>query len=255
MEPAFWFAILIASVMGSVHCAGMCGPIAVMASRCSQGRQKKECLGLYQFGRLTSYLGLGLMAGALGAALDLGGRVVGWQQLAAYVAGGSLILMGLLTLLRTTGVRLPHHQLPRFMVKSFNQIRVGLSHLSPRWRAWMLGALTGALPCGWLYAFVLLAAGTAKPWLGAAVMGLFWMGSVPVLLGIAWAAQWALGRVQRHASWITAVLVITVGVLTVSQRTGWTLEGSQLRSIPQGQNLTAETVNQQTQQRPPCCQP
>jgi sulfite exporter TauE/SafE len=118
-----------------------------------------------------------------------------------------------------------------------------------------LGCLTGVLPCGWLYAFVVLAAGTAQPSLGAAVMALFWLGSVPVLLGVSWAANWILGRFHRHASGVTAVLLITVGLLTVSQRTGWTIEGSVLEPSSKQQGLTAEHVNQQTQSLPPCCQP
>jgi sulfite exporter TauE/SafE len=255
MEPAFWSAILVASVVGSVHCAGMCGPLAVMASGCSCGRQRRECLGYYQGGRLVRYLGLGLIAGAIGAALDLGGRVLGWQQLAAYVAGGSLILMGSITLLQKAGVRLPHRHLPSPVARGISRIRKRLSQLSPRRRALLLGCLTGVLPCGWLYAFVVLAAGTAQPSLGAAVMALFWLGSVPVLLGVSWAANWILGRFHRHASGVTAVLLITVGLLTVSQRTGWTIEGSVLEPSSKQQGLTAEHVNQQTQSLPPCCQP
>ena len=53
--------------------------------------------------------------------------------------------------------------------------------LPPMAHALATGLLTTLLPCGWLYAFVALAAGTASAPLGALVMLTFWIGTLPAI--------------------------------------------------------------------------
>ncbi|RMF85708.1 MAG: sulfite exporter TauE/SafE family protein, partial [Planctomycetota bacterium] len=88
-------AVFVASLLGSLHCAGMCGPFVAFAVGADAGRTGGAWRHVaYHGGRLVTYSLLGVAAGALGAALDLGGAWVGVQRTAAIVAGAIMVLFG-----------------------------------------------------------------------------------------------------------------------------------------------------------------
>ncbi len=89
-------AVLLASLVGSLHCVGMCGPFALWAT---QGGRSHVTIASYHLGRLTTYLSAGLAAGLLGSAVAIGGDLAGLQSFAAKLAGGLLIFLGLSRLL------------------------------------------------------------------------------------------------------------------------------------------------------------
>jgi sulfite exporter TauE/SafE len=93
-----------------------------------------------------------------------------------------------------------------------------LAGSSPRTRAAVIGLLTGALPCGWLYAFVVTAAGTGSALAGAALMAVFWAGTLPIMVGLGVGVQALAGPLRRHLPTACAVAMIAVGVLAVSGR-------------------------------------
>jgi hypothetical protein len=85
-------------------------------------------------------------------------------------------------------------------------------------RAGLLGVTAALLPCGWLYAFVVVAGGTGSMVDGAFVMAAFWLGTVPVLLGIGVGVQSAAGRLRRHVPLLSAAALLVLGTLTVMSR-------------------------------------
>ena len=98
--------IVGASVLGSVHCAAMCGPFAAMVTDSSVTGAARARLQLaYQGGRLLSYVSLGAAAGSAGQALDLAGAAAGLGQVAALATGVLLLLWGLGGMLETQGIR------------------------------------------------------------------------------------------------------------------------------------------------------
>jgi sulfite exporter TauE/SafE len=72
------------------------------------------------------------------------------------------------------------------------------------------------LPCGFLYAFVAVAAGTGSAAGGLLVMAAFWTGTLPVMAGLGLIAQRALGPLRRRLPVITASILVVVGLLAVS---------------------------------------
>ena len=83
-------AVVTASLLGSFHCIGMCGPLAIWASGSGDQVERRTlafATTLYHFGRLCTYMVAGLIAGAIGGAIDLGGEVLGYQVAAARVVG------------------------------------------------------------------------------------------------------------------------------------------------------------------------
>jgi sulfite exporter TauE/SafE len=84
----------------------------------------------------------------------------------------------------------------------------------PAWaRSGALGLLSALLPCGWLWAFVATAAGTGRPASGAAVMAVFWLGTLPVLVSLGAAAARFGGPLRRRLPVLSATVVLVLGLL------------------------------------------
>ena len=91
-------------------------------------------------------------------------------------------------------------------------------------RAWLVGVLTGLLPCGWLWAFVVSAAGTASAFDGAIVMGVFWLGTVPAMTGVLALGGPLIARLRARLPIVTACVLVVLGVVTLATR--WPDTGS-----------------------------
>ncbi len=201
---ALLVAVVIAGVTGSLHCAAMCGPFAGVSGH----------LPAYGAGRLVAYATLGAIAGALGAAVDLAGDLATVGRIAMPLAGAALIAWGGLALARALGWRRGGGAAAGATGPMLHAIR----RRRDARRAATIGALTALLPCGWLWAFVVVAGGTGAPHAGAAVMAALWLGSMPALIG-AGAALRALGRrLGPRVPVITASLQIAIGVVALAIR-------------------------------------
>jgi hypothetical protein len=216
----------IAALLGSGHCAAMCGAFACAAADVAPGQLARLRASLaYHAGRLASYVALGAAAGAVGAQLDAAAAFRETVRPAAVVAGIVLILWGAGQLLAMAGVRLPRVPASRVAARLMAVGLRGVAERSPRLRATALGLLAPLLPCGWLYAFVASAGATGAPLSGAAVMAGFWLGTVPALAVVSLGLHGALGRARRLVPLVTALALIVVGSLTVARgiRGGTTL--------------------------------
>lgn len=240
-------AVFIASLLGSVHCAGMCGaflafavnPSSLGSRRTSTSATQSVSLPVlscrercrntaplhaaYNLGRLLTYSTLGAIAGAVGAALDLSGSMVGLQRTAAILAGAMMVSIGLVAVLRASGIRIRKLPVPRLMQRLAMRGHRSAGTLPPFTRALATGLLTTLLPCGWLYAFVITAAGTGHPLYGAAMMVAFWLGTLPMMIGLGIGLQALTGRLRRHLPLATSILIVLVGLWTIASR--WNIVG------------------------------
>ncbi len=224
MIPLF-SAVLLASLLGSLHCAGMCGAFVAFAvagvdERAPAGLRPPRWLlnASYNGGRLITYTILGAIAGALGSAVDFGGSAVGVQRSAAILAGAIMVGFGLVTALRLSGVRIARLPLPPGLDRLVTAGHRAAMRLSPARRALAIGMLTTLLPCGWLYAFAVTAAGTAHPLLGAGTMAVFWAGTLPVMASLGAGIQSLAGPLRRRVPLATAVILVIVGLFTIVGR-------------------------------------
>jgi hypothetical protein len=210
--------VLVASLVGSLHCVGMCGPFVAFyaGGDASRGTRRLLSHAAYSAGRLAAYAALGLAAGSVGAALNLAGSLAGFQRVAAVVAGAVMIAWGGLSLLRLRGVRM----LPArtgsaaWLQRAFRVV----ADAPPVLRAGSVGLLSGLLPCGWLWAFLVAAAGTGSAVGGAAVMAAFWLGTVPALVAAGLGAQLLAAPLRRHVPAVTAVLLVALGIFAIVSR-------------------------------------
>lgn len=212
-------AVFVASVLGSLHCAGMCGAflaIAVGVPGVGVSRWKMQLA--YHGGRLVSYSALGAAAGALGAAANVAGALAGLKPVAAILAGAVMIAFGIVSLLHLSGVGLPRIRPPAWLQRVSTALHRRALDTPPFTRALTIGLLTTLLPCGWLWAFVITAAGTGAAWSGALAMAVFWVGTLPVLVTLGAGMQGALGVLGRKLPVLTCLLLVGVGVWTLVGR-------------------------------------
>jgi hypothetical protein len=207
---ALLVTIFASSIAGSLHCVAMCGPLVGLHGGVSSLRLAL----VHALGRLTTYAVLGALAGLVGRAVDLAGRIAAVQQVAAIVAGLVILAWGV----RAIAIARGWVQVGGAGGALFERGLVQLRGRRATSRAWLIGVLTGLLPCGWLWAFVVSAAGTASPWTGAGVMAVFWLGTVPAMTGMLAFGGPLIGRIRRRLPAISACILIALGLVTLATR-------------------------------------
>jgi sulfite exporter TauE/SafE len=183
--------------LGSLHCALMCGPLAVAG--CGAGREFRwSSSALYFGGRLTSYAFAGAAFGALGAQL---GCVIHLEELQRAL----LVMVASLALVR--GIRLSLGG-----ARTTPLVHLGRPSIARRVARWVaanlpkrgltLGIVTGILPCGLLAGGWSLAAATGHPVRGMLVMTVFFVATSPALLASVWASGFAhFARLTSSTRW------------------------------------------------------
>lgn len=204
------WAAFILGLVGSVHCAGMCGPL-VLAVPPVGGPRRTEVSGrvIYHAGRLVSYVLLGIVFGMMGQALALGG-IQRWVSIGA----GLAILLGFFTSVRLAGSR-PVYGVVRRMTSLFGTLLRQRTFLS----RFILGVINGFLPCGLVYVACAGAVATGDLVGSVGVMLVFGLGTWPMMLGLNLAGR----RITRLAgpAWrrlvpafqiLVALLLVTRGL-------------------------------------------
>lgn len=248
-------AVVTASILGSMHCVGMCGPLAIWASgggdRVSRGTLLASTT-LYHLGRLTTYALAGCLAGLIGNVIDIGGDTIGIQVAAARVVGAMMISIGLWKLWTIVAGRTARADAsPSVVGKLLVKIRPHLFRLPIAGRGFATGLMTTLLPCGWLYLFALIAAGTGSPMRGAVVMAAFWLGSVPALVALVAGIRVLSLRYARLIPALAALMLIFAGCFTASGRG---FSGFDSLEELKSTGTAIEQVEQAGQFVPPCCQ-
>jgi sulfite exporter TauE/SafE len=204
-----WAAFLI-GFLGSFHCIGMCGPIAI-ALPMSQDSWFHRFYGaiVYNAGRLLTYMVLGATFGLLGKGLHL----AGFQLWASVVIGAMMISLVLFQLIFGTRIKLnslfngyTNHLFVRF--RGMFQSGSSLSLLG-------IGLLNGILPCGLVYVGVAGAINTGDVFNAAAYMLVFGAGTVPIMLTVALIGNFISLPIRKKVNKITPYVVIFLGVLFI----------------------------------------
>lgn len=168
------WAVVIASIVGSGHCVGMCGGLVVASCESRSDHLK------YHLGRLVGYFGLGILAGWLGQEL-LKKIQAPLFWISTFFITSIFIWMGIRILrasfsTQTSTARLSFHLwMPSARFMRFMQS-------ASRQSAATLGLLTAFLPCGWLHLYVVAAVLSQSRMTGALILFAFWLGTVPALL-------------------------------------------------------------------------
>lgn len=199
---------LVLGLLGSFHCIGMCGPIAVSLPLHGTSVFQKILGGtLYNMGRTVTYGLMGAVFGMVGQGFEL----AGFQKWISIAMGGVMILSVVIpTIFRrlNMGDNLPFSDWVRTtMGKLFSKKSLPV--------LFVIGLLNGLLPCGLVYLAIAGAIGTADLYLGIAFMVLFGLGTLPMLLLVSLAGNLIGGTFRRIVNRIIPYLVVLIGLLFV----------------------------------------
>jgi hypothetical protein len=232
---ALALSAFVASLLGSPHCAGMCGPFVPLAvplrARGSRSRAGRSLLA-YHGGRLAAYLAMGVVAGSFGALLERGGALLGVQQAAALIAGATMIAVGVVGIARRLGVRLPLPASSSTLARVLHGATAAAGRLSPVRRAATVGLVTSFMPCGWSYAFAVAAAGTGSAGLGAIVMVALWLGTLPALTAVGFVAERISPSVRARLPVVVSAMLIAMGAYAMAFRAPIVPVAPQAASVP-----------------------
>lgn len=194
-------AAFVLGVMGAGHCLGMCGGIAAALGFANQGVGRFRHAGIllgYNLGRISSYTLMGLIFAALFGGIDKLTPLPILRALSGFLLiGMGLYLAGwwkILTKLEALGSRLWRYIAP------FGQ---RLMPVETPFKAVLLGAVWGWLPCGLVYSVLVLAASQPNPIEGGLVMTAFGFGTLPAVLAGSLASEF-VKRVARNR-WVSGL--------------------------------------------------
>ena len=197
-----WTAFLL-GLVGSLHCAVMCGPLVLAVSNVGQRRWPFAASRVvYHAGRIATYCAVGILFGAVGKTFALAG-FQRWLSLAA----GVVILLGLLLSTRFA-LKTPVARMVVRLKSTFGRLLQRRTLASQ----FLLGGLNGLLPCGLVYIAAAGAATTLSPLSGAVHMAAFGAGTLPMMLGIS-VASGRLRVVALRFQKLVPVCVMLVAVL------------------------------------------
>jgi len=206
---AFWTAFTI-GLFGSLHCVGMCGPIAMALPY--QDRNRWLTLGntlLYNLGRVVTYALLGGVIGLVGKGLFLAGA----QQTISIVLGVSLLVIALFSInLEFQLLKIPAWQRWNAWLKQ--QLGFFLRK-NTRSSLFVVGMLNGLLPCGLVYMAIAGAVTTFSPAGGMLYMALFGLGTIPLMLTAALAGNFASVKLRSHLRKVLPVILVGFAVLLI----------------------------------------
>lgn len=199
MTDGFLISGFVVGLVGSLHCIGMCGPIALAAPSYPLA---------YNLGRVLTYTLMGLGMGLAGAIVLLAGAQNGIS-----ITAGSLVVIGAIWTMNRS-------RLPKWSLTSGAGAWLS-KRMTPLWRGgrwWHMtgvGMLNGILPCGFVYVGLAGSLTVANPFGSAAYMALFGLGTIPAMwatgvMGRKVAGPWR-DRLRRATPWLALVL----GVLMI----------------------------------------
>ncbi|WP_439152674.1 sulfite exporter TauE/SafE family protein [Winogradskyella sp.] len=206
---------LILGLLGSLHCVGMCGPIAFMlpVDR-SNSFKKVSQISIYHLGRLLSYSIIGLIFGLVGKSL----YIFGFQQQLSIAIGIIMIVL----------VLIPYKTLGRYnLSKPLNKLisrvksRLGQALKKKTSDTFLtIGFLNGFLPCGLVYMAVFGSMATGSLLQGSLYMVLFGLGTIPLMTSAIYLGKFLNSTVKQRIQKAIPVFVVIIGVLFILRGLG-----------------------------------
>ena len=195
-------------LMGSLHCVGMCGPIALSLPLRGESLLHKIWGSiLWSLGRIVTYSLMGGLFGLIGS----GFKMLGFQQIISIAMGTLMILSVFLpSLLKkfTSGA----------VISFFNPIRKGMQRLFRERNnkaLFLIGIFNGLLPCGLLYVAIAGAIGTSDMLQSISYMAVFGLGTLPLLLMISLLGNVISQTLRNRMNKVVPVVVVLIGIIFI----------------------------------------
>lgn len=202
------FTGFIIGLLGSLHCIGMCGPIA-LALPIGNFKNFKFYFGriVYNLGRVITYSAFGFVFGIIGKNL----AIVGLQRWVSIASGILIMLMVLIprsekvfnvSVFKTLTGKIKNVFSDNFTKGSYGSML-------------FIGIVNGLLPCGFVYVGVAGAIAVGDIGYGVLYMALFGLGTIPVMFATSVAGNFISLNLRQRLSKVLPVFAILLAIVFI----------------------------------------
>lgn len=213
-----WVIFITGLTVGGLTCLAVQGGLlaSVIAEREDEGVMGKGtakhamyATGAFLVSKYVAYVALGFVLGAFGGALNIGGRFQTIMQLAAglYMVAVALNLLNIHPIFRYVII-----QPPRFLTRLVRNQSKSKDLFAPS----LLGAMTIFIPCGTTIAMEALAISSANAFIGATIMAVFILGTMPLFFGIGALTSIMGEAFKTKFLKLAAIAVIYLGINSIN---------------------------------------
>lgn len=202
-----WSAFIL-GLAGSLHCVGMCGPIALMIPT-GNGKSKWLSLVLYHSGKILTYLIIGTLFGLIVGTI----HSYTVQIIFTFISGGILLLFAtipaFLNLVEQKGYSFFNKAInfKSKLAKSLSKDKIEYS--------FYIGFLNGFLPCAMVYSAAIIALAQKSFMNSLIVMLLFGLGTVPLLSLFYFFSIKLKSKLKKQANTFRTLSFLVVGVFLI----------------------------------------
>ena len=209
------YSAFIFGLISSLHCIGMCGPIAMMLPVDRQNEAKKVTqIVTYHLGRLTAYGSIGLVFGLLGRGFFLAGL----QQKISIFIGLAMILV---VLIPEKLFAKYNFSKPVYKVISKIKSNLGSHFKNKSYKSlFIIGVLNGFLPCGMVYVALFGAIAMQSASLGVLYMILFGLGTLPLMTLVVYVNSMIKMPFRNKIQKAIPYVAVIIGVLFILRGLG-----------------------------------
>jgi hypothetical protein len=232
MSGAALLPVFVVGLLGSVHCAGMCGGIVgalsvaptvgrtIAIRPAPAARAPLANVLAYNAGRIGSYMAAGALAGGIAQGAQALARLPALQAGAYWAANLMLAALGLYLMDAWHGLaRL--EQGGQVVWRGVRPLLAKVGPLDGPARMFMAGGLWGWLPCGMVYSVLVTALLSGSAIQGALVMLAFGLGTLPMLLGLGLVGARVRGWLARpRVRLACGIVVLGFGLLGLARAAG-----------------------------------
>lgn len=204
-----WTGFII-GLLGSFHCVGMCGPIALALPF---GNQTNFSLVigrlLYNLGRSLTYATFGAFFGLFGKGIEFAGL----QKSVSIILGVSILLYYIMPerFKGKLSVTKPYQLANNFVKKGFSNLTKNGSPSA----LFLFGIVNGFLPCGFVYVALAGAITTGGALNGALYMGLFGLGTTPIMFATALVGKFLSAKLRQGINKLIPVFAIILAIIFI----------------------------------------
>ena len=209
------YTAFIFGLISSLHCIGMCGPIAMMLPVDRNNSAKKVLQILtYHSGRLTAYALIGFLFGLLGKGLFLAGIQ---QELSLFIG----IMMILIIVIPERTFAKYNFSKPLYRIISYVKTALGSQFKKRSYSSlFTIGLLNGFLPCGLVYVALFGAIAMQSVSLGIFYMILFGLGTVPMMSSVVYVNSFLTISFRSKIQKVIPYVAIIIGILFIFRGLG-----------------------------------
>ncbi len=204
---------LALGLFGSIHCAGMCGPILLAVNRFGSGGHQSAYTRMlvYHAARVFTYGVIGIAAGSMGLALTTAGlgRVVA-------ISSGALLVASAMGAMARVRINLLPAAWSAVVVRA-GAAAAGAVRTYPIAGHMVLGLANGLLPCGLLFAAVASSLVIGSIGGSAVFMVAFGLGTTPLLISVASSTSLVPASLKRKTNLGGPVALVLVGILLIAR--------------------------------------